>query len=102
MARPSSPAMASLLQKVDEETAFPDLPDDGSDIRTEVDPDSEPEDIANVALPYDAETPLEEASEEDPDLNDRDTQETISADRPFKKRRLYPMPFSIFILLSFL
>ena len=67
-----------------------------------MDPDFDPVDIANVALPDDAETPLEEASEEDPDLNDRDTQETISADTPFKKRRLYPMLFCIFILLSFL
>ena len=58
-----------------EEAAVSNLPDDGIDGWAEMDPDFDPVDIANVALRDDAETPLGKASEEDPDLNDRGTQE---------------------------
>ena len=50
-----------------EETALSNLLDDCSD-GTVLDSDSDLGDLANVALPNDAETPLEETSEKDPDM----------------------------------
>ena len=83
------PAEPALLP---EEPAVSDPEDDGIDGRFGMDShsDFDPHDIANVALPEDAEPPHEEKSEGDPDLNDGGTEETISADGPVKRRRVNP------------